>query len=274
MPAHNDVAARRVWRVVFIGVHVAFMVKNASALVSAVRQRALTEVAPERYPGIMFMDRWGTFGRLTMLAAGVYLAALMARGDQRVPRYYVRYAVVFLAFEWILSLSQLTLLGIPRGTSWASYVLQMTAYAAALVTWVTYVWRSRTMRATFVGPPWTMGRMSRLMVGLGALALIIWPLVLNSYVETMSALPAWISPKATDSGMGLTEGILLMSVGSGLFILMKNACRMRNAWIAVLLPVSLVVLFYALILQAFAMHYGHEAAEVGRAGFPTAFERD
>lgn len=261
MPEHDNVDARLGWRVAFIGVHVAFMIKSASALVSDVRQRTLTyavdwEVSSERYQGIMLMDRWGTFGRLSLLAAGVYLAALMARGDQRAPRYYVRYAVVFLVFEWLLGLAQLGLWGIPRGTSWASYGMQMAVYAAALVTWAAYVWRSRTMRATFVAPPWTMGHMSRLMVGLGAIALIIWPLVMNAYVETVTALAAWMSPKETSSGMGFTEGILLMSAVSGLFILMKNACRMRNVWIAVLLPVSFAVLFFVFVMQAFLTHYG------------------
>lgn len=77
MPAHNDVEGRRGWRFVFVMVHVAFMIMNAAALVSTIRQRALTaagnwEVSPEQFQGIMFMDTWGTFGRLCLLAAGLY----------------------------------------------------------------------------------------------------------------------------------------------------------------------------------------------------------
>lgn len=95
----------------------------------------------------------------------------MTRGDERVAKYYVWYGGAVLAFEVLLNLAQLELWGIPRGSPWGPFVVQMTLYAAAMVTWVAYVSRSRTVRATFVDAPRTMGPLSRLLIGLGALAL-------------------------------------------------------------------------------------------------------
>ena len=74
MPARSPVDARLGRRIVLIVVHVAFMIVNAAALVSSVGQRALTdagnwELVPGQFEGIMLMDRWGTFGRLTLLAS-------------------------------------------------------------------------------------------------------------------------------------------------------------------------------------------------------------
>ena len=260
MPPHNDVAGRHAWRFVFVVVHVAFMFMNAAALESTIRQRALTaagnwELAPGQFEGIMLMDRWGTFGRLCLLAAGLYLTALMTRGDKRVAKYYMWYGGAFLALEGLLNLAQLELWGIPRGTAWGSFVAQMALYAAALVTWVAYVWRSRRVRATFVDAPVTLGPLGRLLIGLVALLLIVWPLVLNCYVESTVHLAAWMSPKDTSAAAGLSEGILMTSVVMGLFVLMKNVWRMRNRWIAVLLPVSFLFLLYAYVMQGFLLHF-------------------
>jgi hypothetical protein len=261
MPAHHDVEGRRAWRFVFVLVHVAFMIMNAAALGSSIRQRALTaagswELSPGQFEGIMLMDTWGTFGRLCLLAAGLYLTALMTRGDARVARYYRWYGGALLALEGVLNPVQLELWGIPRGTPWGWFVAQMALYAAALVTWVAYVWRSRLVRATFTEAPRTMGPESRLLIGLVAFALIGWPLALNNYVESTTGLAGWMSPKDTSAGMGLSQGILLTSVVIGLFVLMKNVCRMRNGWTAVLVPVSFVVLYVMYGMQVLLLHYG------------------
>ena len=80
-------------------------------------------------------------------------------------------------------------------------------------------------------------------------------LVVNNYVETTVALAAWMCSKDTSAGSGLSDGILLMSVVSGIFILMKNTLRMSNAWIAVLLPISFAALFLLYGLQGFRLYF-------------------
>ncbi len=260
MSEHNDLEAGRGWRIVFVMVHLAFMIMNVLALLSTFGQRALTEAinweaSDEQLQGILFIDRWGASGRLSFLAAGIYLMALIARRDERVPKFYLWYSVAFLSFEVVLNSAQLHLWGIPRGTPWASHGLQLAAYFAAMVAWAAYVWRSKRVRTTFVHAPRAVGPMSRLLIGIGAIPLFTWPLVLNNFVEATVGVAWWINPKDSTAGSGLAEGILLASVVIGLFVLMKNAWRMRNVWIAVLLPVFFAILLVMYTAQGFGLHY-------------------
>src|SRR4029453_5761756 len=104
MPAGHEVAARRGWRIGFVLGIVAFMAVTIAALVSTVRERtrvyAMSWGAPsQRFEEISSLDLWSTFGRLSLLAVGVWLAFLIARGDRRVRWFYVGYGVATLAFE-------------------------------------------------------------------------------------------------------------------------------------------------------------------------------
>lgn len=270
MPTHDDADARRSWRLVFVLVHAAFAVMSASALVTAIWQR--THVKPtlfqgglvydwglsnEQVPGVQFMDGWGTLGRLSLLAAGIYLAALIARGDKRVLKYYALYGVAMIAVEAVVNMYQIELWDMPRGTPSTWYASHMAAYAAAMVGWVVYLYLSRRARATFVHEPRATGPVDptgRLPIGLGAVALIVWPFVTNIFVRT-TPFARWISPKDLAAGEGFASGILMMSVATGLFVLMKHAWHMRTVWVAVLLPVGFGVLALLYTMQSFALHW-------------------
>lgn len=260
MPSDTDGDTRRGWRIVFVLAHVAFMIMNVLALVSTVGQRTVVEpiywrVSSEAIEGIVFMDTWGTFGRLGLLAAGIYLAALMARGDKRVPRYYVWYGVACLVFEAVLNRAQLQQWGVPRGTTRAWYASHVLAYAAAMVGWVVYVSRSKKVRATFVSEPQVMAPMDRLLIGLVALALIAWPFVLNAFVDVTGQLAGRISPKDATAGTGFADGIMATSAATGLFVLMKNVWHMSRVWIAVLLPACFTQLVLLYGAQCFMLHW-------------------
>jgi hypothetical protein len=172
-----------------------------------------------------------------------------------VPKYYVGYGFAILAFEAALNLAQLRLWGIPRGTTVASYATRMAVYAAAMLGWVAYVWRSRQVRATFIHEPRVMGPTGRHRIGLVALALILWPFILNWFVDATSDLAGRIDPKDGTAGRGLALGILAMSVATGLFVLVKNAWRLRNVWIAVLLPVCFMALFFLYGVEGFVLRF-------------------
>jgi hypothetical protein len=131
----------------------------------------------------------------------------------------------------------------------------MALYAAALLGWVVYVWRSRKVRTIFARAPRPLGPVGRLLIGLVAILLITWPFILNQYVEATVGLAAYIAPKDTSAGAGLAEGILLMSVVTGLFILMKHTWRMRNVWIAFLLPMCFMGLLLVYMMQGFGAYY-------------------
>jgi hypothetical protein len=260
MPAHLDVDPRRGWRIAFVLVHVAFMFMNVAALVSTLGQRTLTYatnwgVPAEQFEAIVTTDAWGTFGRLSLLAVGIYLAALIAHGDERVPRYYVAYGVALVAFEVLLNGAQIQLWGVPRGMTWISYASRVAVYVAALIGWVLYVSRSAKVRATFVHEPRAMSPMDRRLIGFGAIALIAWPFLLNCFVEASSVVAGLMSPSETSAASGVAEGILTISVATGLFVLMKNAWSMRNVWIAVLVPVCFAALTVAYTVQGFLLHW-------------------
>lgn len=260
---------QRAWiRIVFVLVHVAFVITNVSALVSAVWQRTHLEpvlfrgalvydwrMSSEQIYAVLFMDTWGTFGRVSLLAVGIYLAALIARGDKRVPKYYVWYGAAILAFEVVLNQAQLQLWDIPRGTTNGSNTWHMAVYAAAMVGWVVYVTCSRKVRETFVHEPRAMGPRGRFLIGLGALALIVWPFALNTLVDATTVLAGRISPKEVTAGEGFAQGLLAMSVGTGLFVLMKHAWHARTVWMAVLLPVCFAALVILYQVQSFVLHY-------------------
>lgn len=257
-PRHET--ADRAWRAAFLLVHVAFMILSVAGLMSIAKQRALTYAVRwglsfEQFDQLMLVDRWGTFARLCLLAAGVYLAALIVRSDHRVPRYYRWYGGALVVFGFLLNLALLELWEIPQGTPRGPYLSQMAVYAAALLGWVVYVWRSRKVRTVFARAPRPLGPVGRLVIGLVAVLLITWPFILNRYVEATVGLAAYIAPKDASAGAGLAEGILLMSVVTGLFILMKNTWRMRNGWIAVLLPVCFMGLLLVYVMQGFGAYY-------------------
>jgi hypothetical protein len=111
------------------------------------------------------------------------------------------------------------------------------------------------VRRIFAREPWDMDSVGRLLIGFLAVGLITWPFILNQYVEATVGLATSIAPKDSTSGEGLAEGILLMSVVTGLFILMKNTWRMRNVWIAILLPVCFLGLLLVYGMQGFGAYY-------------------
>ena len=126
---------------------------------------------------------------------------------------------------------------------------------AALVRWVIYVARSTKARAMFVHEPRDTSLMGRLMIGLVAIALIVWPFVLNEFVEATVYLARCVNPKDTSAGSGLGQGVLAVSVAIGLFVLMKNVLSMRNVWIAVLLPVCYAALFFLYAVRGFSLYF-------------------
>jgi hypothetical protein len=268
MPIEGHIDARRGWRTVLVLVHVAFMAMNVSALVSTVWQRTHLELirfrgglvhdwrmTSDQIYAVAFMDMWGTFGRLSLLAVGIYLTALIARGDRRVPRYYIGYGVALVAFDAILRRTQVELWDIPRGTAHASDVPYLAAHAAAMAGWVVYLSRSKRVRATFVHDPGAVGAMGRLLLGLGALALLAWPFVLNMLVDATVVVAGHISPREVTAGEGFAQGIMAMSAATGLFVLMKHAFRLRNVWMAVLLPVCFAALAFLFEMQSFTLHW-------------------
>ena len=268
MPAHNDASARRGWRIGLVLVHLASMTMIASALGSAVWQR--THVEPTLFRGglvydwgmpteqifaVLFMDQWGTCGQLCLLAVGIYLTALIARGDRRVPRYYVWYGVALLVFEAVLNRTQVQLWDIPRGTARAWYASYVTLCAAGVAAWAVYVWRSRTVRAAFVHESRATGTVGRVVITCAAAALIMWPFVLNGFVDATSRVAGYISPRDTTAGEGFAEGIMAASAATGLLLWMKYTWHMRNGWIAVLWPVGFAALVVLYQMQWFQLHW-------------------
>ena len=212
-------------------------------------------VSSEQFMAIISMDAWGTFGRLSLLAVGLYLAALIVRGDERAPRYVVRYGFACVAFEALLNGAQLQLWGIPRGMTAAAYASRFGSYAAAMIAWVVYVSRSNAMRAAFTRTPRAVGPIGRQLIGLSAIVGIAWPFALNLVVDPTSALAGRISPKELTVGSGFADGLLAMSVACGLFVLMKHAQRLSNVWVAVLLPVCFAALALVYGWQGFMLHW-------------------
>lgn len=258
MPVHTNLDARGK-RILFALVHAAFMILNVAALVATAAERAITypihwEVSTQRLQAILAMDTWGTFGRLTLLAMGIYLMALIVRGDQRVPRFYWWYGLLFLVFEGVYELAELGLWVFPHGTSYVSYGIRVASYSA-LIVWVAKVRRSSKAREIFTNAPRPLGPVGRLLIGLLAVALITWPFVMNVNVEVMTYLAWRIYPKDSTAASGIVSGLLAMSVTTGLFVLMKNTWRMKNAWIAVLLPVCFGALLYCYVFQGFMLYY-------------------
>ena len=268
MAPHKNVEAGRGWRVVLLLVHLVSMLVVAWALWTTVYQRTHVKpsyfrgalvydwgVEPEQYFEIMFMDQWGTFGQLSLLAVGILMTPLIVRGDKRVPRYYLWYGVALLAFEAVLGRTQHQLWDVARGTTETTYASYVTMCAAAMAAWAVCVSRSSRVRAAFVQDPRTIGPKARLLIGWGALALIAWPFLLNLLVNATIRLAGYISAQGTTAGEGFAEGIMAASAATGLLLLLKHSWQMRTKWIAVLLPVGFAVLAVLYQMQSFMLHW-------------------
>ena len=235
----DDAEGHRAWRIVFGLAHVWFLLVNVAALVSAAMNRreageGLWGAARVDKFSIQLMGTIEVLGRLTFIVVGVPLLAMLARRERRAVPCYVAYGVAFLVFEGSLR-AQYLLTGFWSGTLF---------YAALIVVGLVFLARSPQMRAALVreSPP---TRAVDVLLGLGATALIVWPLLAVVFMD----------PNYLPVGQDSMNAILAGSGTVGLVILTKVVWRWNPWLVAGVASVSFVLLAGMYSALGFVMHF-------------------
>jgi len=243
----------------FMVAHVAFLLSNAVALrEQLVRHRSgdhgIWGFDSEQFRIIQSFDEREMFGRLCVLAVGTYLLALLARRDRRLPRLYIGYALVALVFEVAVFGMHAHWAALVGRASVAPNVAGTVLSVALAGVGLAYVSRPER-RAIFVRDPAAQGGMVRLLLTLGAMTLLAWPFFVSIFTDSSQMLSATISPRGTTEADGAAAAILGVSLGGGLFLLMKHGLRMRARWVAILWPLGCVVVAVAYAMMQFGMYF-------------------
>ena len=258
MEAHPNAWSRRGWLTLLALAHVVLLLMSIAALPGSNHRLSVVEhpIWGERNDTCLSsvnVETCVSIVRLCAIALGMYLVLLLVRGDRRWPGLFVGYGVACLVIEaalpgWYFFWGWDSEFDFP----WWRTLGGASVIAAALL----YVARSGRLRATFDREPPAIGFAGRAGIGLVAALVMGWPFVMNCWVDEMQALSGRFSLKDQSAGLPLASAILAVSLGGGLFVLMKHAWRMKNPWIAILPPLGFMTLVVTYGILSFVAHFG------------------
>jgi hypothetical protein len=258
--AHPDAGRHRWWLIPLALAHVALVLVNNAALndgshrLSAVDHKIWFE-RTDTYGLSVHVEKWVSIARLCSIAMSIYLLFLLVRRDRRWPRLFVGCGVAYLVVEAAL-LGWYFFWGLDTDPTFEFHWKRALGCASLIAAAVAFVARSSFMRAMFEREPLVIGVGGRVGIGLAAAAVIVWPFQANLGADVIQWMSGEFSPKDTSAGIPLASAIVEASLGGGLFVMLKHACRMRNRWIAITLPIGFWVLLEAFILLSFGAHFG------------------